>query len=91
MSDPSLVGNEYLVLFKLTKASLNNWFAITFGFTKLDDWEINFVSNSFDSSSSAKPGVSVSGGKQRVTEILCGVSSMAILSAKPRRANLTLQ
>lgn len=78
------------VSFMLTKASLNNWFAITLGLTKLDDWEISFVSSSFDNSSFAKPGVSVSGGKQRVTEILCGVSSMAKLSAKPRSANLTL-
>ena len=53
--------------------------------------DINFVSRGFVNSSVANPGVSVSGGKLRVTEILYGNNSIDKLSAKPRRANFVLQ
>lgn len=91
LNSKSRQEKKFCVFRILTSASLKSCSATTSGLTIFDDCDMSFVSSGFDSSSIAKPGVSVSGGKHRVTEILYGRNSIAMLSARPRRANFVLQ
>lgn len=59
---------------ELTKASFIICLATTDGAIKPAEPEICFVSSGFVFSSLAKPGVSVSGGRAKVTEILYGLT-----------------
>lgn len=54
----------------LTNASLKSLSATNSGLTRELVFDMSFVSRGLDNSSIAKPGVLVSGGKLRVTEIL---------------------
>lgn len=73
------------------QASAINCLATTSGETKPADSDMSFVSRGFVCSSMANPGVSVSGGRHKVTDTLWGFTSIAKLSANPRRANFELQ